>query len=144
MKNALRSILILCGVLIALSIIANSRGADKIPWRKTLEQAQAESDATHKPVLIYFTASWCGPCQEMKRETWSDPRIETALQNLIPVKIDVDEARAVAERFNVTGIPRVQLLGTGGSAGPSHTGFMSADELLRWLQANQGPSTMGG
>jgi thioredoxin-like negative regulator of GroEL len=51
------------------------------------------------------------------------------------VKIDVDEQPNVARDFNVDGIPRLQLISPDGSLGAAHIGFISADEILRWLPA---------
>ena len=139
MNAAYRPLLVVFAVVIGMVLLYGWRNSadsnEKIPWRKDLAKAKGEAAAAGKPVLVYFTATWCGPCQSMKRQTWADPRVEAALGRVIPVKIDVDEQPNVARDFNVDGIPRLQLVRPDGSLGPAHVGFISADELLRWLPA---------
>ena len=58
-----------------------------------------------KPVIVDFTASWCGPCQ----------RIAPILEELaveydgkiIIYKVDIDKERGLAQAFNVSSIPAV-------------------------------------
>jgi thiol:disulfide interchange protein len=138
MNSAFRP-LIIVGVVVAGMVAfetyrKSTEPNETIPWRKTLADAQREATASHKPVLAYFTASWCPPCQQMKRQTWPDPRVQAALERFVPVKIDVDEFPGVAQKFNVNGIPRLQVIQPDGAPGQSREGFILPDELIRWLQ----------
>ena len=55
--------------------------------------------------LIDFTATWCGPCQKMK------PIIEQLHREGYPVRqVDVDQHRALAQRYNVTALPTFILV----------------------------------
>src|SRR5690349_2005915 len=114
MNTAYRPLLVVFAVVIGMVLLYGWRnsgdGHENIPWRTDLAKAKGEGAAAHKPVLVYFTATWCGPCQNMKSQTWSDPRVEAALGKVIPVKIDVDHQPNVARDFNVDGIPRLQLI----------------------------------
>lgn len=122
------------GMVVFAGIRKAADGKENIPWRKSLAAAREESAASKKPVLAYFTATWCGPCQEMKHTTFADARVEEALkQSVVPVKIDVDENPDIARDFGVTGIPRMQLIKPDGEVGSAQVGLTSADELLRWL-----------
>ena len=138
MNSAFRP-LIVVGVMVAgmvgLSVWRKAtEPTETIPWRKTLAEAKREAAANHKPVLAYFTATWCGPCQQMKRDTWPDAKVQAALERFVPVKIDVDQFPAEAREFGVDGIPRLQVIEPDGTPSASRAGFILPDELIRWLQ----------
>lgn len=59
--------------------------------------------AGQKPVLVDFYAQWCGPCKMIAP-------IYESLDNsynsaIIFVKVDVDEASEIAEKYNVSSLP---------------------------------------
>ena len=136
-----RPLIVITAVVIGMFVLSAIRKAtepkDNIAWRKDLSAARAESAATRKPLLVYFTASWCVPCQQMKGETFADKRVEEKLsQAVIPVKIDVDEHPELAMQFGVNGIPQMDLVPLGPAERSTRVGFTSADELLRWLSGS--------
>jgi protein disulfide-isomerase len=138
MKSAFRPLVFVLIIAAAMAGFATWRKynepKENIPWRATLAEAKREAAASQKPVLAYFTATWCPPCQRMKHDTWPDPRVQAALGRYVPVKIDVDEFPKLAEEFEVTGIPRLQVIHADGTRGRAHEGLILPDELIRWLQ----------
>jgi thiol:disulfide interchange protein len=137
MSNAFKPLLVVFAVVLVMAGISYWRGAsgghDNVPWRASLAEARAEAATSKKPVLLYFTASWCPPCQEMKERTWPDARVAEALKDFVPVKVDVDALPDVARDFGVQDIPRIQLIWPDGTLGPSHVGDVMPDELVQWL-----------
>jgi thiol:disulfide interchange protein len=113
--------------------ISRARRSDgRIPWRTDFAAAKAESKQSGKPMLLYFTASWCGPCQSLKRTTWDDAGVETALREYVPVKVDIDEQPDLAEQYRVQAVPMyVVVLSTGEQRETS--GALAPAEFLRWL-----------
>jgi thiol:disulfide interchange protein len=142
MSQSLRPVVVI-GV-IALSVacvvgVSQWRAAhahELIPWRGDLAAAQAEAAGLHKPMLVYFTAKWCGPCQAMKRTTWADEDVRKAMERYVPVKVDVDEQKAVAERFGISAMPTYVVVSESGEAGRRAEGRMEAEEMVGWLRKN--------
>ena len=51
-------------------------------------------------VLLDFTATWCGPCQQMA------PIVSKLERQGFPVrKVDIDQHKALAQQYNVSSIP---------------------------------------
>lgn len=79
-------------------------------------------------VLLDFTATWCGPCQQMS------PIVDRLADQGYPVrKVDVDRERAVAERFGITAMPTFVLLVNGREV-MRQAGATSEAQLRRMVQ----------
>ena len=138
MRKVFTPLLIVLAALAVVLAFSNfnrhQSGDDKIPWRHDLADARREAATAHKPVLAYFTATWCGPCQEMHRTTWSDSKVESALQAFVPVKLDVDQQSKLAAQYGVDGIPTYMILDAQGKPVRADSGYRDADEFLQWLK----------
>ena len=83
------------------------------------------------PVLVDFTAEWCGPCKMMK------PILED-LHNrmgnkLRIIKIDIDRSPAAANAFNVQSVPTLMLFQNGKSLW-RQSGVMQTSQLVSIIQ----------
>ncbi|HXL57947.1 MAG TPA: thioredoxin [Chitinophagaceae bacterium] len=63
-----------------------------------------------KPVLVEFTAEWCGPCQMMVPEL---KRFAQMHKEVRVLKVDIDKNRQTANQFNIQGVPTLILFKKG-------------------------------
>ena len=134
-QNRLGWILVIGGAIVALAAVARfNTGVERVPWRKDFAAACAEARSRDVPVFAEFTATWCGPCQEMRRTTWADRTVAAALTKCVPVQIDIDAERDLALRYAPDAVPTLVLMDADGHVLRSETGAMSVDEFLKWLE----------
>ncbi|MBP5975709.1 thioredoxin [Brasilonema sp. CT11] len=101
----------------------------------TITDAEFETEVlkANKPVLIYFWASWCGPCQLMS------PLVNSAAttysDRLKVVKIEVDPNPVAVKQYQVEGVPAFRLL-QGDKLLASTEGVISKDKLLSLLDSH--------
>lgn len=108
---------------------------ERVPWRKDFAAASAEARQAGKPLLVDFTADWCGPCQQMRRTTWSDPDVERAIRNYVPVQVDIDRNQRLASSYGISAIPHLLVLDPDGKLLNETEGAMGPSEFVTWLNS---------
>lgn len=116
--------------------------AEHLAWRPFTPTALAEAAQAGKPAVVDFSASWCPPCRELDAETFSNARVQAALKDFDPIKVDVTsdpgpEAKDLMRKWRVRGVPTVAFLDRSGKMMAELTlvGFEGPDEFLIRLRA---------
>lgn len=87
--------------------------------------------ASEKPVLVDFSAEWCGPCkmmvpilQEVAHSMGEEAQV---------VKIDVDRNQQLAASMNVRGVPTLMIFKAGELLW-RQSGVIPSDQLISMLK----------
>jgi len=129
-------------VVVGLWLAPFSGGAEgeHLQWQSYDASAVDTAIGTGGAVILDFAADWCMPCRELDENTFADPEVAAILNGYARFKIDQtrqdDEARSVASKFEVRGVPTVIVFAEGREVFRI-TGFEPPAQFLKRLQGGR-------
>ncbi len=133
---------------------------DQVSWVEFDRAAQTASNSG-RPILYDFSAEWCGPCQKMRDEVFTDEKLAHGIGAMVvPVKV-VDQQReqghnaawvdSLQRAHKVTAFPTLIVVDAKGQVVDRLEGYPGSQQLVQWLStasargrlANTGSSTQG-
>lgn len=83
------------------------------------------------PVLVDFSAEWCGPCKMMVPILH---QVKDEMKNEVKIlKIDTDRNPRLAEKFSIRGVPTLMIFRNGESVW-RQSGVVPANDLIRTIR----------
>lgn len=105
-------------------------------WLTSEAEGMQRAAREGKPMLVDFSAAWCGACKELEHFTFSDPRVIDAAARFVPVRIDATtrtpEVANLMQKYGIRGLPWVAFVTPEGDIlhDLTVTGFIDADAML--------------
>lgn len=98
-------------------------------WSEAVKKAKAEN----KPIFLDVYATWCGPCKQLKRNTFSDKEVgEYFNSKFINVSLDGEQAegRVLMTRYNLRAYPSLLIIDQNEVATVIEAGYKTPNKLI--------------
>jgi len=129
-------------VTAALFVLVSAWGtpARTLTWQQIpLFAAQETARQAKKPLLVDFTATWCGACKDLEAHTFSDQAVSKEAGRFLAVRFDAtndedENVQRTLERLKVRGLPTVLVFDSSGTEVRRFTSFVSPADFLAALR----------
>lgn len=108
------------GFMLAGFLLPMSGGPEvEFEWQPYDEALVAEAKRKGQPVMIDFSAAWCGPCKIMEREVFGRKKVAEAAGRFVSLKADMTDSsdpkvQALGEKYSIVAFPTVVFIGADG------------------------------
>jgi thiol:disulfide interchange protein DsbD len=131
--------LVSAGGFLIVTVVSKPSGA--VTWETThVDVARAKALDKQQPLLVDFTAAWCGACKELDKKTFSAPAVGSELSRFVAVKVDATHdddpaVEATLQKFKVVGLPTVLIFDSRGREALRYRDFVPPEQFLDGIRA---------
>ena len=127
-------------ILLALAAVTSLALASDFPkgspeFKDSSTYALSAAKKSGKPVVMVFSAAWCGPCQTMKKEVYPSAAVKAFHDKFIWAYLDIDvEANGkLFESHKLESVPHLLFLDANGKTIDQQEGGSSPEEFAKKL-----------
>lgn len=144
-RNLLQPLDVFKGGTGGVAMAAEQKGLafEKVKDVAELDARLAAAKAEGRAVMLDFYADWCVSCKEMETFTFSDPKVQARLQDVVLLKADVtansEADKALLKRFSLFGPPGLIFWNRAGAQSDYKViGFEKTDKFLSSIDSALG------
>jgi thioredoxin-related protein len=132
-------LIIVALVLLTIPFIYNpaphaAQNGDGIQWM-SYEEGRKRGETEKKKVFLVFNADWCRYCVQMEKDTFQNPSVIAYInRNFVPISVNSDKQRAIANKYKVMGLPNTYFISENGDQIGNRPGYISPKEMLSILK----------
>ncbi len=131
----INSIILFVGLAFISNTIPTMAAEGGPTFHSNFETARKVSKETGKPLITIFSATWCPPCQKMKRSVYPSSEVKPFHDSFVWAYLDADEKEntALMSQFNVNGIPHIAFVASDGQVMGHMTGAVASATFAKHL-----------
>jgi thioredoxin-related protein len=120
---------------LSLPLIAGDFPQGSPKFEHSLKAVSDAAAKSGKPMVVVFSAVWCGPCQAMKKDVYPSKEVAALHDKFEWAYLDADEDSnaAAMTKFGVSGIPHIQFLDKAGKPIGNQVGSTSPGDFAATL-----------
>ncbi|MDE2398074.1 MAG: thioredoxin family protein [Burkholderiales bacterium] len=140
----MKPVLLACAFVAVLAAAAPAHGrpSSNVAWLDAaadvdVDRALAQARSAHEPLLLYWGARWCPPCNQLEATLFNRQDFALLAKSFVAVHIDGDRpgAQKLGQRFKVSAYPTLLLLASGGNEITRLPGAAEPAQVLALMQA---------
>jgi len=111
--------------------------AQTVQWRSDYGPARREASEKKQPLVLIFSADYCGVCQQMEGSTFRNPDVVRQMNaQFIPLKVAADDGRNeyLVSGLRIQALPAIVLITPGGQVVNKQEGYLDAACFLALLK----------
>lgn len=100
------------------------------------EKGKKEAEFSGKPVLYFYTTTWCGWCKKLAGESYTDAEVVKFVQeNFITVLVDGDVDKDFGKEYQASGYPNTVFTDSKGKKLVQVAGYKKKDEFFEEIKS---------
>lgn len=117
--------------------------SQSVDWKSDYSSAVESAKESNQLIMLYFSTEWCGWCQRLKDDTFSDESVAERLNtSIVSIEVDAEkEGQELAEKYGVEGFPTIKMLDHEGNVWGTIVGYSPPEVFLATLDRVVRPFT---
>lgn len=123
-----------------LLVVGATKPARTLSWEHVpVEVARQQAQREQRPLLVDFSAQWCGACKELDKRTFSHPDVSREAGRFVAVRVDATDeddptVESTLEHFSIKGLPTVLVFDSSGKEAIRYNDFVAPDKFLEAIK----------